>query len=1444
MSKQTGSDGNRGPEQVLLTEFGYLIEPLATAAEAADAGDIGPLVDLLHEVGIGEALLDTEIRTIQDTVVDLVAAWNTIRTDLLESDQLLPPDKIDDIISAFGTVFTSLADLDGITVQTATVDDIGTAVLDHLLVTYLWNHHRGLHNVLVMVGVIRSPDDPAEIDLSSLPNVIEAPNDQFASVFGWGTNDFMGFAVLFYLKDVMWRVGVPSTFGEPNANEVSSLRKTADVGTPQSPLYVNVLTIDSNGSSSAAGIKLVPVPGANGRLPGLAVVPFGLAQTDVTQDLGGGWTFNASMSSQTGDWGLIVDPDGADIGPLPGGSTIGTFHGEASLEYDPSSADSERIVLLGRPDASRLALDSVSAKGTVDYDGTDASFAAELPTKGTIGAHPDDFDNFLGDVMPDDGIFYDFDATVGWSSTEGLYFERGGSLETSIPQNTTLGPVTLKEIYLAVTPDGQTVTLEGAASATLTIGPATATTRRMGVAADVSFPQDRSGDLGPIEVEQVGFKPPEGLGIDIDAGGVTGGGYIGFDPENNRYAGILDIQIGDISVTAVGLLTTELPGGGDGYSFLIMIAGEFSPVALGFGFTLNGVGGLFGLHRSLNVSPLRTAVRTGSMGQVLFPDDPVANATSIISRLRKTFPPTRDHYVFGPMVKIGWGTPTLITLDLGVILELPTWKIVVLGRMSAELPDEQAPMIVLNMDVLGVIRPAEKRVAVDATLYDSRVAQWAISGDMALRSKWGEDSRFVLSVGGFHPRFDPPKNFPDLDRVRLTLGNPGGNPSIEIRGYFAVTSNTVQVGAGVSVYLEAGPASISGNLAVDALFHFDPFKFVVDFMASLTIEAFGYTVSAGIDGSISGPTPYRVKGTAHVELSKLYTVDEQFNVTLGPTKEKEQLPAANVLAELQAALDDPGNWSAQRPAGGEQIVSLREIETTADEVLAHPLGEIAGRQTVVPLDDFHIEKFGNARPSPYTSFAITDATTKSATTSIAFGDHVREKFAPAQYTKMTDTEKLDSPGFETHVAGRRMTSTGVYAGWKQGSGKKADNIRSTRLTYEATYIDKELENYGSTPPSEGTVTHSDAQVAVITSTRALANADTKTTGTARFAPPPNDGRETQSRDTHAAPGQGPVESGAGPNRSADSAPAVDGPVDERSASDAVAPDGGTRSPDAAGGLAAALSVSESAYVIVSTDDHAEVALDTAPAGRTMSKVEARRALSRHLEAHPNDEGEYRVMAARRARSPTVAPITSEDEGPSDELPAAIERSPVADIAALEPVDLGIPPEEEAEAPPPDEPSVAEPSGRLDAALWSVERHARTTEHRLDDLAHAFEEADHVRSREIVDEAPTIETYATAIGRNTFELLARSLLKRTAEPRTHRESEFTTGAAERALDRLREQFQVLTTSVGAVAQDVRADDVGPDTHDELERATEAVAGLLAVVEELRETVDTDGETGGP
>jgi len=179
----------------------------------------------------------------------------------------------------------------------------------------------------------------------------------------------------------------------------------------------------------------------------------------------------------------------------------------------------------------------------------------------------------------------------------------------------------------------------------------------------------------------------------------------------------------------------------------------------------------------------------------MFPKDPVRNAPQIISNLNKIFPPANGHHLFGPMVQIAWGSPPLITANIALVLEFGArLRLLILGQVQAILPKPENDLVRIQMDSIGIIDFDQGTAALDATLHDSRlVNKFVLTGDMAMRMQWKSSPNFALAVGGFHPAFNPPPNFPKLERISINLCS-GNNPRFRCEAYFAVTSNTVQFG--------------------------------------------------------------------------------------------------------------------------------------------------------------------------------------------------------------------------------------------------------------------------------------------------------------------------------------------------------------------------------------------------------------------------------------------------------------------------------------------------------------------------------------------------------------------------------------------------------------------------------------------------------------------------
>ena len=109
------------------------------------------------------------------------------------------------------------------------------------------------------------------------------------------------------------------------------------------------------------------------------------------------------------------------------------------------------------------------------------------------------------------------------------------------------------------------------------------------------------------------------------------------------------------------------------------------------------------------------------------------------------------------MVEIGWGTPTLISAQLGVIVAIPDLIVTLLGSVEMLLPAPDEALLSLRMDILGAVDVPASTVMVTASLHDSNLLGiYELSGDMGFYARLSDQPLFLLSVGGYHPQFHPP----------------------------------------------------------------------------------------------------------------------------------------------------------------------------------------------------------------------------------------------------------------------------------------------------------------------------------------------------------------------------------------------------------------------------------------------------------------------------------------------------------------------------------------------------------------------------------------------------------------------------------------------------------------------------------------------------------------
>ncbi|MEG3630131.1 DUF6603 domain-containing protein [Streptomyces poriticola] len=445
---------------------------------------------------------------------------------------------------------------------------------------------------------------------------------------------------------------------------------------------------------------------------------------------------------------------------------------------------------------------------------------------------------------------------------------------------------------------------------------------------------------------------PDGAGVSLDLPVVAGSGVLARIGDD--LAGALSVRIPPMSASAFGVLS---PARGDNpLSFLVVMGATFPPpgVQIGFGFAITGVGGVVGVNRRIDRDALMRAVSDGTAAQILFPSDPAGTGRSTIEALPAIFPAARGSVVTGPMFQVGWGG-RIITGSVAVLVETGSQvRLTIMGKLVVALPDPAAPLVFLQVSFAGFIDPAEPGVMFVAGLAGSHIVGAPLTGDLMLLTRGGDDPALVISAGGFHPGFPVPRGVPPLTRLSMDLCPV---PWIEMRceAYFALTTNTLQLGAALELIAEVSGCGLRGFLEFDALVQYSPFRFVADISGGIALRVLGRTLmGVSLAFHLEGPAPYLARGRGSIDL---FLFEVSFDFEIGWGSPAPDPVGGDVGLDLRKALADPAAWRSR--GSGRQTFELtaRSEKALEDATVVDPYGTVSVRQEVVPLG-VEIRRYG------------------------------------------------------------------------------------------------------------------------------------------------------------------------------------------------------------------------------------------------------------------------------------------------------------------------------------------------------------------------------------------------------------------------------------------------------------------------------------------------------
>jgi hypothetical protein len=213
----------------------------------------------------------------------------------------------------------------------------------------------------------------------------------------------------------------------------------------------------------------------------------------------------------------------------------------------------------------------------------------------------------------------------------------------------------------------------------------------------------------------------------------------------------------------------------------------------------------------------------------------------------------------------------LLTVKFGADFELD-----LLGLSRLTLPPTGTPVVLIEIQLKASFSPSAGLLAISGQLSPRSYVlseSCHLTGGFAFYSWFsGEhEGDFVISMGGYHPRFDVPKHYPVVPRLGLRWQV---TDQLTVSGdeYFALTSSAVMAGGGLSAVWDGGPVSAWFSVEMDFLLIYKPFHYYLSascqlgasFSIDLLFTTITISIHLGVDIEIWGP---EFTGVATVDLS-------------------------------------------------------------------------------------------------------------------------------------------------------------------------------------------------------------------------------------------------------------------------------------------------------------------------------------------------------------------------------------------------------------------------------------------------------------------------------------------------------------------------------------------------------------------------------------------------
>ncbi len=325
-----------------------------------------------------------------------------------------------------------------------------------------------------------------------------------------------------------------------------------------------------------------------------------------------------------------------------------------------------------------------------------------------------------------------------------------------------------------------------------------------------------------------------GLAVGLQAGPVSlAGGLVKRQGPPIDYAGIVNVEVAGKGFSAVGAYGRPSDAAGAYTSLFVFVALPFVIGGPPYLF-VTGLGGGAGYNRRL-IPPADVTAVAGYPLVTAIDGGLVSDPMKALDQLGSAMPPKRGSLWLAAGVRftsfalVETTAVAYVSLDRGI-------EVGVLGLSRAAIPDKTRALAAVELAIKARFSSEEGVLSVQAQLTDH---SWLLSKDCQLTGGfaffiWFPRGQFVLTLGGYHPAFARPQEFPVVPRLGFhwAVSN-----SVTIKGesYFALTSSCVMAGGRLEAGYKSGGIEASFVVFADFLISWDPFHY--DISAGVTVSA-------------------------------------------------------------------------------------------------------------------------------------------------------------------------------------------------------------------------------------------------------------------------------------------------------------------------------------------------------------------------------------------------------------------------------------------------------------------------------------------------------------------------------------------------------------------------------------------------------------------------------